>query len=92
MAAYPQVNGTYCSEDADLINDTLRGTWGFDGIVMSDWTGDHSTVQTAKAGANLEMPLDLFLGATLKSAVQAGSVSLATVDLMVVQTLTSMFQ
>ena len=37
MCAYNQINGTYCSENKWLLTDVLRGEWGFDGVVMSDW-------------------------------------------------------
>ena len=37
MSAYNRVNGTYANENRDLLLDTLRGRWGFDGFVMSDW-------------------------------------------------------
>ena len=56
MTAYNRVNGTYCSEHAELIAMLLRDEWGFDGLVMSDWYGTHSTVPAANAGLDLEMP------------------------------------
>ena len=43
MAAYNRVYGTYCSENAMLLEGVLRGEWGFEGLVMSDWFGTHST-------------------------------------------------
>lgn len=56
MTAYNGVNGTYCSENASLLQDLLRREWGWDGLVMSDWFGTYSTVEAAKAGLDLEMP------------------------------------
>ena len=55
MAAYNRVNGTYCSEHAALLA-ILRDEWGFDGVVVSDWFGTHSTVAAADAGLDWEMP------------------------------------
>ncbi|HEY5078037.1 MAG TPA: glycoside hydrolase family 3 N-terminal domain-containing protein, partial [Acidimicrobiia bacterium] len=55
MTAYNRVNGPYCSEHAALIA-ILRDEWDFDGLVMSDWYGTHSTVPAAIAGLDLEMP------------------------------------
>ena len=80
MTAYNRVNGPYCSEHAALIA-ILREEWGFDGLVMSDWYGTHSTVPAAGAGLDLEMPgPPQFFGEKLAAAVQAGEVTEATLD------------
>ena len=50
MTAYNKVNGVYCSEQADLIGGVLRGEWGFDGLVVSDWFGTHATAAAAQVG------------------------------------------
>src|SRR5207244_6921676 len=47
MAAYNRVNGTYAAEHAELLGALLRGEWGIDGFVVSDWWGAKSTVQAA---------------------------------------------
>lgn len=56
MTAYNRVNGSYMSEQAHLLGDVLKGEWGFDGFVLSDWYGTESTVGAATAGLDLEMP------------------------------------
>ncbi|MFM7746054.1 MAG: glycoside hydrolase family 3 C-terminal domain-containing protein [Actinomycetota bacterium] len=56
MTAYNKVNGLHAADHGWLINDVLRGEWGFDGVVMSDWYGLHSTVEGVVAGMDLEMP------------------------------------
>lgn len=56
MAAYNRVNGTYMSEHDTLVRKVLKGEWGFDGVLMSDWGAVHSTVESANAGLDLEMP------------------------------------
>src|SRR3546814_16064095 len=56
MTAYNRVAGTYCSENTELITDIIRDEWGFDGLVMSDWYGTHSTAPATTAGIQLEMP------------------------------------
>ena len=56
MTAYNRLNGTYCSEHPWLITELLRGEWGFDGVVISDWFGTHSAVESVRAGLDLEMP------------------------------------
>lgn len=57
MCSYNRVNGTYASENRKLLTDILRGEWGFDGYVVSDWgatTADR--VKCLEAGMDLEMP------------------------------------
>ncbi|EJD37897.1 glycoside hydrolase family 3 protein [Auricularia subglabra TFB-10046 SS5] len=56
MTSYNLVNGTHASENRELIEGILRGEWGFDGLVMSDWYGVYSLDQSIKAGVDLEMP------------------------------------
>ncbi len=56
MTSYNQVNGTYASENGHLLQDILKGEWGFEGIVISDWGGTYSTVDAANNGLDLEMP------------------------------------
>ncbi|MFZ0252026.1 MAG: glycoside hydrolase family 3 C-terminal domain-containing protein [Acidimicrobiales bacterium] len=81
MTAYNKVNGVYCGEQADLIGGVLRREWGFDGLVMSDWFGTHSTAPAALAGLDLEMPgPSAWLGPTLAAAVRSGEVDESVVD------------
>jgi beta-glucosidase len=56
MAAYNSVNGTTMTEHDRLLNGVLKGEWGFDGIVVSDWLAARSTVQTALGGLDVVMP------------------------------------
>lgn len=80
MTAYNRLGGTYCSEHAWLIETLLRDEWGFDGLVMSDWFGTHSTVESVSAGLDLEMPgPPLFRGDQLVHAVDEGAVPAAAV-------------
>ncbi|HEV7524551.1 MAG TPA: glycoside hydrolase family 3 C-terminal domain-containing protein [Acidimicrobiia bacterium] len=80
MTAYNRVNGSYASEHAELIA-ILRDEWGFDGLVMSDWYGLHSTVPAANAGLDLEMPgPPQFFGEKLAAAVRAGEVRESVLD------------
>jgi beta-glucosidase len=81
MCAYPRVNGTYCCEDAALLNDILKKEWGFDGFVTSDFGAVHSTVGSALGGLDLEMPTGKFFNAEdLKAAVQSGQVPISVID------------
>ncbi len=56
MSAYNKLNGHWCAENSWLLTDVLKKEWGFQGIVVSDWKGTHSTAPTANAGLDLEMP------------------------------------
>jgi len=81
MTAYNKVNGTYCGEQPDLIAGILRDEWGFDGLVMSDWFGTHSTAPAALAGLDLEMPgPSAWFGPSLAAAVRQGLVDEVVVD------------
>ncbi len=56
MTAYNLVNGQYASDSTHLLRDVLRGEWGFDGLVVSDWGGANDLVAGLAAGMDLEMP------------------------------------
>ncbi|MBB4238437.1 beta-glucosidase [Rhizobium esperanzae] len=80
MSSYNRLNGTYTSEHHWLLTEVLRQEWGFDGIVMSDWFGSHTTAETINAGLDLEMPGPARdRGEKLVAAVREGKVEAATV-------------
>ena len=56
MTSYNQVNGQFASDSEHLLGDVLRGEWGFDGLVMSDWGGTNDHVAGLRVGMDLEMP------------------------------------
>lgn len=81
MSSYNRLNGTFTSEHNWLLGTVLRDEWGYDGIVMSDWFGSHSTAPTVNAGLDLEMPGPTRdRGQKLLDAVAAGEVSVETID------------
>ena len=81
MSAYNKVNGQWCSENPRLLTDILKNEWGFPGVVVSDWGAVHSTVPTANAGLDVEMPSGRYLNPdSLLPAIRAGKVSMATID------------
>jgi beta-glucosidase len=80
MAAYNKVDGWWCAENDMLLNKILRDEWGFAGMVISDWGGTHSTVNSIKNGLNVEMPDKKYLGTALLDSVNAGKVSEDIID------------
>ena len=55
MGAYNQINGQHCCENEYLLNELLKGEWGFKGTVISDWGGVHHTDLAALNGMDIEM-------------------------------------
>ncbi|WP_420311846.1 beta-glucosidase H [Streptomyces sp. YS-B37] len=81
MTAYNTVNGTTMSEHRYLVNEVLRGEWGFDGFNVSDWTAARSTVGTIEGGLDVAMPgPKTVYGDALAQAVRDGEVEEAAVD------------
>ncbi|KAI1821813.1 glycoside hydrolase family 3 protein [Xylaria intraflava] len=56
MSSYNLINGVHADSNIHTLRDILRGDWGYDGTVMSDWGGVNSTVQSIKAGCDVEFP------------------------------------
>jgi beta-glucosidase len=80
MSAYNKLNGTYCSENRHLLLEILKGEWGFDGMVVSDWFGTYSPA-VAGGGLDLEMPGPArWMGAEALAMVEAGLVGEAEID------------
>ncbi|MFD9356132.1 beta-glucosidase [Streptomyces sp. NPDC060031] len=90
MAAYNKVNGVYACESKPLLDELLRGRWGFDGWVMSGRDATHSTVAAIGAGLDMEMPGGTHFGGPLRDAVRGGTVPQASVDLAVRRILATM--
>ncbi len=81
MSAYNRLNGHYASENKMLLRDTLKDKWKFPGFVISDWEASHSTIQSANAGLDMEMPTGAFWGdGKLYAAVKDRSVSATEID------------
>jgi len=81
MCSYNKLNGTYASENHELLSKILKQDWGFEGLVVSDWGAVHDRVASFKGGLDLEMPGPQ--GARVKAAVEAvhkGELDEAIVD------------
>ncbi len=81
MTAYNSVNGTTMTEHHHLVNEILRGEWGFDGFNVSDWTAARSTTAAINGGLDVAMPgPHTVYGDALAQAVRDGEVDEAKVD------------
>lgn len=82
MTAYNQINGQHADFNEFTLKQVLRGEWGWDGLVMSDWGGTNSTAASLNAGLDLEMPgptKERSAEAVIR-AVNAGEVTERTID------------
>ena len=81
ISAYNRVNGVFASEHHELLKQILRREWGFDGAVISDWGGTHTTLGAIAAGLDLEMPgPPKYYGNLLADAVGFWQVDAEVVD------------
>lgn len=81
MCSYNKVNGVYASENRWLLTDVLRGEWGFDGLVVSDWGAVADRVAALAAGLDLAMPGgDPTMDDDVVAAVKAGRLDEGVVD------------
>jgi beta-glucosidase len=81
MAAYNAVNGVPMTENTALVGGVLRGEWGFDGVVVSDWLAARSTAGAIRGGLDLAMPGPVTVyGEALAAAVRSGEVEERLVD------------
>jgi beta-glucosidase len=96
MCSYNRVDGIYACENPYLLNEVLKGDWGFKGFVMSDWGATHSTIPAANNGLDQQsgVPFDKsrYFGAALEEAVANGWVPQKRLDDMAGRVLYAMFE
>ena len=81
MSSYNLVNGTYANENKHLLREILRGEWGFDGAVITDWGGSNDHALGVKNGSTLEMPAPGGDSVReLLAAVESGKISESDID------------
>ena len=92
MSSYNLINGTYANENRHLLMDILRGEWGFDGAVVTDWGGSNDHAMGVQNGSTLEMPAPGGDAVReLMQAVQSGKITEADVDARLDELLTLVF-
>jgi beta-glucosidase len=92
MSAYPRVNGHFCSENDELLNEILKKEWNFQGFVTSDFGAVHSTVPSAMTGLDLEMPSGKYFGIALEAAVESNQVPMSVIDDKLIRRFRTMIQ
>lgn len=80
MTSYNFINGEHASESSRLLTDILRGEWGFDGAVMTDWSGGYDDAQIVRAGNEMIQPGSDARFKKLLDAINNGSLAMADVD------------
>lgn len=85
MGAYNRFRGQYCCQNDFLLNRILKGEWGFQGLVVSDWAGAHDTAEAALNGLDLEMGTDkpyqdFYLAGPYLAGLRSGKYPMAGLD------------
>ena len=92
MSSYNLVNGTYANENKHLLMDILRGEWGFDGAVITDWGGRNDHALGVKNGSTLEMPAPGGDSVReLLAAVESGKIAESDIDARLLELLPLVF-
>ncbi len=88
MCSYNPVNGVYASENKKLLDTYLRKTFGFDGVIVSDWGAVHNRYKSLKATLDIEMPNSTVAFDNLKNAYDKGLITMEEIDASVERILT----
>jgi len=90
MGAYNKFRGTYCTHNDFLVNNLLKKQWGFQGIMLSDWSAVHNTKEALLNGTDLEMGTELnqtianydsfYLALPAKTMIESGEVSVSVLN------------
>jgi len=80
MSAYNKLNGAFANENEHLLVDILRKSWGFEGMVVTDWAGCNDRVEGLKCGNELEMPACRYGADDVFEAIESGTLDISLVD------------
>ena len=81
MSAYNRVNGQWCGENGELLSRILKGRWGFQGLVVSDFIfGVRNGIAALQAGLDLEMPFGMIFLGSLPDALAEGRLAMERID------------
>lgn len=87
MSSYNAVNGVCASENRELVNTLLRGEWGFDGLVMTDWVAGNDAVAMMKAGNEMLQPGLEKQKKAIREGVESGQLDESVLDTNVTRVL-----
>lgn len=81
MASYNRINGSFATENKKLLTQILRDEWGYEGLVISDWSACSDLVKSLEAGLDLEMPYSLGIHSKqVKKALKKGALDKGYLD------------
>ena len=80
MTSYNRLNGVHADENIHLLRDILRGEWGYEGVIISDWAGTNNKVNSTIAGSDIEMPGCRYGSDDIVKAVEDGTLDIKYVD------------
>lgn len=91
MVTPPQTTPDWSCQNNYLLNQVLKNDWGFQGFVLSDWAGTHSSIHAFLSGLDQEQPGSQYFGESLKQAILSGQVPMSRLNDAVHRVLRSMF-
>ena len=75
MCAYNKIHSVWCSENKFLLTEVLRDSWGYNGVVVSDWGAVHNSAKAVSAGLDLRMPKGKDFVKDIKEALENGAIT-----------------
>jgi beta-glucosidase len=92
MCAYNKINSIWCSENKCLLTEILKGDWGYDGLVVSDWGAVHDEAKAVAAGLDLRMPDNPNMPALIEKGIRDGVCTEEDVDKAAARVLKFLFK